>query len=537
VIKKTSKTGETPDVVRRTVLRGLTVALPAAASGVALGLGGCAQGQTNVAGHGRQQPADASAAQATELSATDAVRMIRNGEMRAEAYASHLLTQYGRHKDLNTVTWIDEARVLESARAIDRARSQGKPLGPLGGLPFIAKDNIDTIGFPTSAGTSGLKTNFPQSNAPVVDLLLKSGAILLAKTNMHELAAGGTSSNPTFGVVKNPYDRTRVVGGSSGGTAAAIAARITPAGLGTDTSGSVRIPAAFCGVAALRPTSIDPKLYSDQGVVPLSLYLDTIGPIGRTVSDVALLHAAIRATAMPSAQPLKGVRIGIARKPFWEDLEPEVARLCEDATSKLKAAGVTFVDLDFSKLAAETVTLQRTLVISSIRDDLGNYLAGRNHKIASEEVLTKITSADVRALYKASAGSTVKAETVRELKEMQRPRLREQFEEMLRAHQVTAVMFPTEPLVAPTINPRGDSLTDEIMLNGRLVNAGGAITRNTRFAAGLGVPALSVPVGLTAAGLPVGFELDSRAGSDSQLLALGMAIELVIGRIPAPRGV
>src|SRR5262249_17555472 len=194
------------------------------------------------------------------LSARAVVDYVRRGELGAERYAQVLLDRYKAHTNLNTVTYIDEARLLEGARGIDQARARGAQLGPLAGLPMMLKDNINTVGFPTTAGTAFLKDYRPKTNAPLADMLFKQGAILFAKSNMHELALGGTSANPTFGFVKNPYDLSRIPGGSSGGTAAALAARIVPIGIGSGPTGSVRMPAHFAGLPACarpipRPTS------------------------------------------------------------------------------------------------------------------------------------------------------------------------------------------------------------------------------------------------------------------------------------------
>ena len=160
------------------------------------------------------------------LTARAAADYIRRGELSAERYAQALLNRYKAHTNLNAVAHIDEAKLLEDAREVDRARVRGAQLGPLAGLPVIIKDNVNTVGFPTTAGTRFLKDYRPKANAPLADMIFRQGAILFAKANMHELALGSTSANPTFGFVKNPYDLTRIPGGSSGGTAAALAARI-----------------------------------------------------------------------------------------------------------------------------------------------------------------------------------------------------------------------------------------------------------------------------------------------------------------------
>jgi len=173
---------------------------------------------------------------------------------------------------------------------LDRARARGETLGSLAGLPFIVKDQIDVAGYATTAGTPALRHYMPSHNAVVVDTLVRSGAIVFAKANMHELAFGITSNNGAFGPVRNPYDQTRIPGGSSGGNGAAIAARLAPGGIGTDTGGSVRIPAALNGIVALRPTI---HRYPQAGVTPISHTRDTVGPMARGVADLVLLDGVI----------------------------------------------------------------------------------------------------------------------------------------------------------------------------------------------------------------------------------------------------
>src|SRR5439155_6770913 len=182
-----------------------------------------------------------------ELTATEALAAIAAGDLRAETYAAILLARACSLKDLNVLIAQDPDQGLEAARAADKLRARGRGLGPLHGLPLLIKDNINTATLPTTAGTPSLIDNRPRANARVVDALLGAGGIVFGKANMHELAFGITSNNGAFGSVRNPYDTSRIPGGSSGGNAAGVAARFAPAGIGTDTGGSTRIPAALCG--------------------------------------------------------------------------------------------------------------------------------------------------------------------------------------------------------------------------------------------------------------------------------------------------
>lgn len=470
----------------------------------------------------------------TELGATDAVRMIRNGELSAERYVGRLLAQQERLESLNTVTWVDRDRALQAGRAVDQDRAQGKPLGPLAGLPLIVKDNIDTVGFPTSAGTPSLKNHRPRADAPVMQRLHAQGALLLAKANMHELAIGGTSSNAAFGPVRNPYDPRRIAGGSSGGTAAALAARIAPAGLGTDTAGSVRIPAAFCGISSLRPTTAGGRgAYSVEGVVPVVLELDTIGPMARTVADVALLDSAITGRAVPQPAALRGLRIGVARGAYWDDLEPAVTDTLASAMARLRDAGVTFVDIDMRSLSQRALDLYNTIYLAGFGRDLGTWLGANAPGLSLQQLVQQIASRDVQDRFN-PAPTPTSAEALAKARGETLPQLLREYEAVFRDNAVVALAYPTEPIVAPLILEDGDRAEATIELNGRQVNRRLLLVRNTRQTGGLGLPGVALPAGLSAQGLPVGLELDGLPGSDATLLAVGMALERALGPLPAP---
>ena len=255
-------------------------------------------------------------AEAAALGATAAVAMLRYGELALEEYVEALLRRTER-LHLGAYVTHDADAVLAAARRPDAAR------GPLHGLPMGMKDSIGTADMQTGAGTPGLDGWTPPVDAAVVAPLRMAGATITGKLALHELSSGVTSNNAHTGPVGNPYRPDHHTGGSSGGTAAAIAAGMIPAGFGGDTGGSCRIPAALCGCVGFRPTL---GRWSRTGCVPISATRDTPGPLGRTVADVRLLDAAVTGTAPSATRSLEGLRLGVPRDPFYGDLDPRSRR-------------------------------------------------------------------------------------------------------------------------------------------------------------------------------------------------------------------
>src|SRR5256885_1675163 len=202
----------------------------------------------------------------TSLTIGEAAAAMQRAELTATAYADALLARAAACGALNAFIHHDPAQVRAAARAADVLRASGARLGPLHGIPLALKDNLDTAGIATTGGTPALRGHVPARNAPVVQRLVDAGAIVFGKTNLHELAYGITNNNAAFGAACNPYDRTRIPGASSGGTGAAVGARVVPGGIGSDTGGSVRIPAALCGIVGFRPS---PGRWLQAGIVPI----------------------------------------------------------------------------------------------------------------------------------------------------------------------------------------------------------------------------------------------------------------------------
>ncbi|MDB5406400.1 MAG: iaaH [Rhodospirillales bacterium] len=465
---------------------------------------------------------------AAALTTTEAASLIRSGGLGAEDYAAALLARAERLDDLNAIIAIDRQAVLAAAREVDLSRRRdASSLGPLAGIPLLVKDNIDTASLPTTAGCRGLAGNWPRRNAAVLDSLLGAGALVFAKANMHELAMGITNNNGSFGAVRNPYDRHMIPGGSSGGTAAGIAARIAPAGLGSDTGGSVRIPASLCGIAGLRPTV---RRYAGAGVVPLSHTRDTIGPMARTVADVALLDAVITGTAVPAPARLAGLRLGLVRDPYWRELDGETDAVMREALERLTSLGVVLVEADLPELYMLQAQVGLGMTRYETIIDLLSYLAEAANGITLDEVASGIGSPDVAASLRAARGDAAPTAAVYDTTmKILRPRLQRLYAEYFIVHRVDAIVLPTTPLPA---RPIGEDET--VRLNGREVPTFQTFIRNTACGSTAGIPGLSLPAGLTRSGLPVGLGLDGAAGSDKLLLSIALAIEAEFGPLPAP---
>ena len=467
----------------------------------------------------------------TELSAAEAAKQIRAGKLKSVDLVSALADRIEKNRDLNAFITFDREAALRAARAADAAAAKKKFRGPLHGVPIVVKDNIHVVGMPNSAGTPALKDFRPKANAPVVERLVKAGAIVLGKTNMHELAFGITSNNGEFGPVRNVYDRTRIAGGSSGGTASAIAARLAPAGLGTDTGGSVRIPSALNGITGLRPTL---KRYPQEGITPIAHTRDTAGPMARTVEDLVLLDSVVTgAKAKVSPAQLQGLRLGVETSYFWKGLDSETEKLSRAALDKMKAAGIELVEVQMPGLADLNNKVSFPVALYEANVDLAKYLKKYKVPLDVKGVAAQIKSPDVKGVFdgmvvpgapKAMPAAAYKAAL------KTRPALQKLYADTFKRNRIVALVFPTTPLPAA---PIGDDQTTK--LNGQDVPTFPTFIQNTDPGSNAGVPGLTVPVAMTASRLPIGMELDGPAGSDRKLLSIGLALEGLFGRLPAPQ--
>ncbi len=410
---------------------------------------------------------------------------------------------------LNAFITITGEQALATAREMEAEQHKGKWRGPLHGIPIALKDNIDTVGIRTTAASELFKDRVPSEDAEVVQRLKNAGAILLGKTNLHEFAYGGTSSITYFKPVHNPWALDRIPGGSSGGSAAATAADFCFGSLGTDTAGSVRIPASYCGVVGFKPTY---GRVSNRGVIPLSWTLDHVGPICRTVEDAALMLAVIAGydesdpttvdTPVPDYSramktPTSKLRLGIPRTAFFDGLEPEIAKSVGAAIDVLRKLTATVGDVTLP-----SATFQPGDPYSNLRA-VEAYAYHSQWITASPEKYQPVTRDRIIQLSaNVKAADYVRARNQLEL-------LRREIKKAFTT--VDLLITPTMPS-SPVLIERSNSLD--------AVNF-----RNTAPFDIYGLPAISVPCGFTSDGLPIGLQIAGAPFAESTVLTLARAYE------------
>jgi mandelamide amidase len=482
----------------------------------------------------RVSSADAVTGDLTQLSACEAVKMLKSGKITSEQLTRACIEKAKNNSELNAFITLDEEGAIAAARFADESLKKGKFLGALHGLPIVIKDNIQSAGLPCSAGTPGLKDFVPKEDSPVVRKLREAGVVIIGKTNMHELAFGISGYNEGFHGetigVRNAYDRSRFAGGSSSGTGAVVAARLAPAGLGTDTGGSVRIPASVNGVTGFRPTV---QRYSQEGVAPISHTRDTIGVIAQSVADVALIDATIKGEKEIKPARLEKIRLGIVRDYFFQNLDADTEAVTKRAISKLKRAGIQIIEIEMAGLVNINNAVGFPVALYEAYDDMAAYLERYVPNRKVEDIAALIASKDVKMTYDGLVvprklpgpnNTLVDAKPIYLAAiQTERPKLQELYASTLKKYRLDALVFPTTPKVALPQNAEASS------------NANfGLFIQNTDPGSNAGIPGLSIPSGMGASGLPVGLEIDGPANSDRRLLSIGMAIEKVLGRLPAP---
>lgn len=416
--------------------------------------------------------------------------------------------------DLNSYLSVRPDVALALAKASDKRRAKGKALGPLDGIPLGIKDNIDVKEFATTAGIEALRDSIWEQDAFVIAQLRAGGAVFLGKLNMQEAAFGATNANEAYGNCINPWRANFTPGGSSGGSGAATAAGLCAASLGTDTLGSVRIPAAYCGVAGFKPTY---GHVSNRGLVALSFSLDHVGPLARSAADLVPLFAAMAVYdrewpyAQLSPKPFKPAKADVKGKVFGrvvglESVDPEIAAAVEQAVKLLRKAGAKIKDVplagfDFGRLRRRALAVVEAEASVELAEPLAKNPEG--------------FSKQLRALL--SYGANLPG-----------VKLALAYHELAQARVIARRLFQdVELLVLPTAPQTAFSHADEIPLNQ---------ADFTGFANVVGAPAASVPLGLSKAGLPMGLQFVGAPWTDAKVLAAAVAYENISGVALRPPG-
>lgn len=435
---------------------------------------------------------------------TEVSELIRRVELSPVALVRECLDVIEQlNSSLNAFISVTAESALAEAKQAEAEIRSGHWRGPLHGIPIGLKDLIDTAGVRTTAASAAFRDRVPTEDADVVRKLRAAGAVLIGKQNLHEFAYGGSSLISHFGPVRNPVNFEFIAGGSSGGSAAAVASGMCFAAIGTDTAGSIREPAALCGVVGLKPTY---GLISTQGIIPLSISLDHAGPITRSVEDSAILLDAIAPDAGGYRKSLAGearnFRVGIPRKYFYEDLDPEISAAVEQAISQFERMGWSIQDVELP------INEDRTVFLAE------SYAYHRDRLASSPEQY------DPETLRRVRAGSEITdAQYQAAILELQK--IRQEIVKHLA--EVDILLTPTTPVPAPLIS----GLTKDIS---QLRPAEILLLRNTRPINVWGLPAISVPCGLTSAGLPIGLQIIAGRGQDAKLLNAARACERTVSR-------
>ncbi|MGA3024239.1 MAG: amidase [Bryobacteraceae bacterium] len=398
-----------------------------------------------------------------------------------------------RNPELNAFLTVTAKAALKRAEEMDGEIADGIRRGPLHGIPIAHKDNVSTRGVRTTSGAKIFADHVPEVDAEIVWRLEHAGAVMLGKTGMHELAYGITSVNPHYGPIRNPHDPARIAGGSSGGSAAAVADGMCLLATGTDTGGSLRIPASFCGVVGVKPTY---GLVSRDGIQPLGLTLDHVGPLAATVRDAATALALMsgREFNIEHEPSLAGLMIGMPENFFFDDVDPEVSHAVKRAAEAFIHAGahiehVVVPDMDLLNLVSRTITLAEAAAIfepwAGQRADLG------------DDVLALLEQGRMLPATAYVNAQRLRAELIGAFRGL--------------LETVDFLLTPATPTPAPLVEAEADI---------RL-----ATTRLVRGINVIGFPALAMPCGKTQSGLPIGLQLVAAPWRDAELFNAAAALE------------
>lgn len=419
-------------------------------------------------------------------------------------------------------TWGSFVAIAELPR---EPAERGAEIGPLVGMPFAAKDNLDTASLPTTANSPGLMGSRPRATHRVIEVLESSGARLIGKTNMHELALGITTNEAAFPATRNPRDPSCSAGGSSGGSAAAVAAGIVPFALGTDTGGSLSIPASWCGVVSFRPST---GRWPGDRVVPLSPTRDTVGVIAESLALVEQVDSVVCPRSARAAVDRNGapIRIGIPNPEsvFLSELADDVRAVWDASLARLAdCTGLETVTVETDPLHRLEAASGAEIEFFEISHALEAYLAALPTPMSFQELRAKVARSDVGELLDESWRARRRAGEYRSALET-RTRLQGQYRDLFAHHGLSAIAYPSVPVTATKVGVErcalGGATDRDIFAVG---------TRNVNPGSVAGQPAVSIPAGSVDDGLPVGISIEGARFADSDVIATAAAVAEALG--------
>jgi indoleacetamide hydrolase len=409
-------------------------------------------------------------------------------------------------RHLNALINFDESVTVERLRARQSTSFAG--INPaFDGVPFVVKDNIAVAGFAQTGGCPAFANFSPKQSSSVIERLENAGAVVLAKANLHELAFGITSKNATYGPVLNPLSREHLAGGSSGGCAAAIACGIVPFAIGNDTGGSIRIPAALCGVFGFRPTT---SRYATDGVMTLSPTRDAIGVMGNSINWIRRVDNLLVGSSA-QAFPQK-IRLALPRQPFWIGLASDMQLECERALKRLEKNGIELVETNADKLLALDEEIGFVIAVYETWMQFKKVVPLK-FGLTVEALIPQIASPDVRGLFEMMASPELPPETAYLAAMVKRVELQQAYVDLLSKSGAHALLMPTTIRSAMRLDE-----ADDCELNGSRHPTFPTFVRQTSPASVAGCPSISIPAGRLPGGLPFGLMLESLPNSDSQLI-------------------
>lgn len=432
----------------------------------------------------------------------EAAVAIRARRISCVELTAECLQQISRqNQQLNAFLTVMEGDARARAAELDRELARGIDRGTLHGIPIAHKDLIWTKGIRTTSGSKLFAGFIPDQDAVVAAKLAQAGAVMLGKTGLHELAYGVTSDNPHFGTIRNPHDPERTPGGSSGGSGVAVSTGMVLMATGTDTGGSIRIPAAFCGVVGLKPTY---GLVNCDGIQPLGFSLDHVGPLTRTVADARASLAAMvdHPLRQSSERRLDQIRIGLPENFYFTQVASEVREAVYRAARVAEQLGARVIPVQTPDMDALTA-VGRVILLAEASALYKPYLSRRDD--FGSDVLALLDQGRL-----IPATDYVNAQRLRKV-------LLDDFHRLFGA--IDCLFTPTTPIVAPRIGQR------QVEIDGEMLDTRIAITRLTRGMNALGFPALSLPCGRSPEGLPIGLQMIARPFEEDILFVLGEALE------------